>query len=79
MMDYINFVRLPELHRFSFQNLCENSKTLEEERSPIVCFIALKGPNFEEVVELFRKKIKSMEQEIYEQHQNKQVNYNSHI
>lgn len=78
-MNYTKFVQVPELFRFSFQNLCENQNTKEEESSPIVCIIALKDKDYSATLEVFRSKIRSMEEEIYTQQIEKQENLNSHI
>ncbi len=45
MMDYVNFVHIHEIFRFSFKDLCENLESDGEERPPTVCMIALNGPN----------------------------------
>lgn len=58
MMDYINFVHIHELYRFSFKDLCENSQVSDgQDQPPSVCFIAIKGPNVDQVLNKFNESI----------------------
>ena len=64
-MDYVNFVHIHELFRYSFKDFCENSDTQSEDKLPVVCIIALKGPSQEQVLALFKNVIHKMEEQVY--------------
>lgn len=66
MMDYVNFVHVHELFRYSFQDFCENQEDESEEKLPIVCFIALNNEFKSQLLEKFKDVIHSMEEEVYQ-------------
>lgn len=79
MMNYVNFVQIPELFRYSFQDHCENHKTYHTEKGTIVCIIAIQGENYTKVIEKFKEKINELDDLVYEMQIKKQDKFNNYI
>jgi hypothetical protein len=82
LLNYIQFLKIPELYRFSFLDFCEYTSNDSKKHSskPLVCIIAFKDhQDFPKMYDLFRSKINEIEGTVFERFNNNEQDLNDYV